>query len=78
MTTDARQSAATERYNLIIANCKAKNLDTNPNVIRDLVASQLKRKGLFRTYDAAVKWATDFVAMNYHPGLATYNQEAIK
>ena len=73
-----RQRIASQYYyGVLIPNARAKRLDINVNALRDLVASHLKRRGLFRTYEAARKWATGWMASVYDPTRATYDQNPL-
>ena len=58
-----RKRQASIKLKELRANAKRIGKVTNINVERDLVASHLARKSLFRNYDSAKKWATDWIAL---------------
>ena len=74
---DIRSESAKVYYSQLIARARRKHLDTNVNVLRDLIASYLSRRGLFRSYESARKWSTNWIAGVYKPSKHTYEQNPI-
>lgn len=56
-----RKLTAIAYYKKLVANEKKIGKYVNINVKRDMIASHLHSKGLFRTYEAARKWVTDWI-----------------
>ena len=56
-----RKKVAKARLKYLETNAKKLNKSINPNVLRDLVANHLVNKGLFKNYEAARKWATNWI-----------------
>jgi len=52
-------------HNVLVRRMKEKQMHTNINVLRDLIASNLQKHGLFRNYEAARKWSTNWLAKEY-------------
>ena len=56
-----RKRQASIKLKELRANAKKIGKVVNINVERDLVAAHLSRKNLFRNFDSAKKWATDWM-----------------
>jgi len=56
-----RKLVAIAYYKKLVANEKKIDKYVSINVKRDMIASHLHNKGLFRTYEAARKWVTSWI-----------------